>query len=82
MSKRYRTPKPKDGELRLQYGKLPHNEPDHIYLCGKGTSKWDARLVNNMMFSKNESGSTFADELEARGYDLETLKFSISKRVE
>lgn len=84
--KRFRTPKPKPGELRLLWGKLPHDNPDILYLWGEGTHKADSRLLHYMFSSKRYApgGMTpepsFIEELESRGYDITTIKFSISKK--
>lgn len=91
--KRYRRPKLKDGELRVCWGKLPHESPDlifswqgnhamradskllHIAFCGKQPDPFVQPLFSKMLPS-------LVQELEARGYDIETLKFSIMKKVQ
>jgi hypothetical protein len=87
MAKRWRTPKAKDGELKMQYGKLPHDSPDLCYVRGDGIPKCDGRLLHYMLSGKRYSpvdkawDASFLEELEKRGYDLTTLKFSIQKKV-
>ncbi|MCP5004400.1 MAG: hypothetical protein GY941_10770 [Planctomycetes bacterium] len=63
----------------MQYGKLPHNEPDHIILNGEGTNRRDARLLYNVMCSARGTNPPFIDVLAMRGYDVTTIKFSVSK---
>jgi hypothetical protein len=87
MTKRYRAPKIKDGELKAQWGKLPHYNPDMIIVNGQGVPKCDANLLYSTLFSERYSPSLMAwnkpfyEELESRGYDLTTLKFSIQKKA-
>jgi hypothetical protein len=84
--KRYRMPKVKDNELKLQWGKLPKDEPDICVLLGKDIPKCDSRLLMNSFSSKRfhpnsfEFEDSFLEELEKRGYDIETIKFSIKKK--
>lgn len=91
MRKRFRQPKLKDGELRMYWGKLPHENPDVIISWqGDSSMKRDSRLMFYVLcsdkpdlharplFSKMEP--SFIKELELRGYDLTTLKFSIMKK--
>lgn len=85
MPKRYRTPKAKDGQLKAQWGKLPHETPDLIYVWGDGVPRCDSRLLYNIFSMKRfppgsfEADPSFLDELKARGYDLTTIKFSVEK---
>lgn len=89
--KRFRRPKLKDGELRIYYGKLPHDAPDVVYAWqGDSSMKRDTRLLHytigsqrpnlwaKPLFSKMEP--SLLEELDQRGYDLTTLKFSIMKK--
>lgn len=69
------------------------SEPDIMY-AWRGTSgmKCDSRLLHSVMstrqpdfdskpiFSKMQP--SFIEELEARGYDITTIRFSISKKKE
>ena len=91
--KRLRKPKMKDGELRMYWGKEPHDSPD-VMLAWQGDRrmKADTALLHHFIcsqhpnphvrpiFSKMEP--SLIEELKARGYDLTTLKFSICKKVE
>ena len=93
-AKRLRKPKLKDGELVAYWGRFGRGEPPEIgYAWTDGRwGKRDANLLHSVfacrqpnlfaypLFSKMEK--SFIEELDARGYDLTTLKFSISKKVE
>lgn len=89
--KRFRRPKLKDGELRVYWGRLPGDTPDVLYQWqGDSSMKQDCRLLHNHfatmnpdlfakpLFSKMEP--SLLEELEARGYDITTLRFSITKK--
>lgn len=52
-------------------------EPDMCYDWGEGCSRRDARLLS-ATFSP-VGGNDLFKELESRGYDLKTLRFSIRK---
>lgn len=89
--KRLRKPKLKDGELRVYWGKVPYDSPD-IILAWQGDSSMrrDINLLHyhlccerpdvhtKPLFSKMEP--SLIKELENRGYDITTLKFSIMKK--
>lgn len=90
--RRYRTPTAKPGEVRIAYGKADrHSEPD---ICaawgGQGADKSDARMVMHAMTEKRmgytfptmetEQRPSLIEELEARGYDIATLRFSIMRK--
>lgn len=76
----------------MRWGKLPHNDPDVCYVCGDGCSRADTRLLHNALAMKtpdlfaqplfSKMFPSLLAELEARGYDLTTLHFSVRKRVE
>lgn len=89
--KRFRRPKLRDGELRVYWGKLPGDEPDVIYEWrGEVGMKRDSRLLSYHLGSKHadpfdkhpfsKMNPSLFEELEARGYDLTTLRFSIQKK--
>lgn len=92
-AKRFRRPKLKNGELRVYWGKLPRDSADVIIAWqGDPSMKRDANflfysLCNEHpdvqaihLFSKMKP--SVVKELEARGYDITTLKFSIMKKSE
>jgi hypothetical protein len=91
--KRLRKPKLKDGELRVYWGREPRDAPDVMFAWqGKSEMRRDTRLLHyhlatqspdvfaTPLFSK--MNPSLLEELEARGYDLTTLKFSIMKKVQ
>lgn len=92
MKKRQRTPTAKRGELKVQYGELPGDSPDILYINGDGTAREDRRLLHNVFSEKRVIRSTngsfegydksLYEELESRGYDLKTLRFYIKKKEE
>jgi hypothetical protein len=91
--KRYRTPTAKPGEVKIVYGRASHyDQPD---LCavwgGKGAAKPDARMVMHALTEprseyciktmKRVPAPSLIEELEARGYDITTLRFTIQLRA-
>lgn len=90
--KRLRKPKLSDGELKVYWGKeTPRDYPDIIFAWqGDATMKRDSRLLYyhlccerpdpnvQPLFSKMLP--SLVKELEERGYDLSTLRFSIKKK--
>lgn len=96
MTKRYRVPKAKPGQLRMDYAHSNDGKCIH-YNWGDGCSHSDGHLLHYMcgaprlehVYSGDPEygkyptkyGPSFFDELEKRGYDLKTLKFSIQKKA-
>lgn len=90
--KRLRTPKLKDGELRMYWGREPHDRTAEVMLAYQGDRmmKRDTALLYRFLCSKrpdpmaepifSKMDLSLIEELEARGYDLTTLKFSIMKK--
>lgn len=88
-AKRLRAPTAKPGQLKAQWGRLPHNGPDLCYAWGDGCHKADSHLLHNALCAKTPPSPlspnepwlpSLLEELEARGYDITTLRFSISKK--
>ncbi len=90
--KRLRRPILKDGELRIYWGRLPHENPDIVFAWqGDASMRRDTSLLHYMMASKHpdphvkpifsKMRPSLFEELDARGYDLTTLKFSIMKKA-
>jgi hypothetical protein len=75
--KRYRTPTAKPGELLIKYGQ-EHGERD-LYFCygGDGATRRDTSFLYWLFNQELEKGIKVREELESRGYDITTLKFSI-----
>ena len=85
--KRYRRPKVIEGQIKFQRGRLDGGVDMCMYY-GDNTPKCDRNLVMNTLcfnqydFVNRKSKPSFIEELELRGYDLDTLKFSIKKLPE
>jgi hypothetical protein len=83
MKKRFRAIKPKPGELLVKYGKEPGDNPDLLYCWPENTCgmRRDSRIVMNALERIPVfEGRTLREELEARGYDITTLRLSIKKQ--
>ena len=89
-AKRYRRRTAKPGQLIAYWGKLPGDSPDVLYAWGAGgASKADAHLIHSMLsgyghriddkYPAKHDG--YLNELEARGYDLTTLRFSVERKA-
>ena len=79
--KRYRTPKAKPGELLVKYGQ-EHGDLD-LYFCygGKGATSRDSKMLMLAFERDIGFGKSLREELEERGYDITTLKFSVQQRA-
>lgn len=86
MSKRFRQPIPKPGELLVKYGRPGHGEsPDLVYTWPENTCgmRRDSRILMVAIEElKVFEGRTLRQELEARGYDIRTFRLSIKKLAE
>ena len=89
--KRLRKPKLKDGELRMYWGRLPHESPDVIFAWqGDSSMRRDSALLHCVLASDqpdlhtkplfSKMNPSLVKELELRGYDITTIKFSIMKK--
>jgi len=83
--KRYRRPKVSSGEIKLQKGKCEYDGVDMFIYFGDGVPKRDRALIFNYICSDNINYSggkypSLIEELEKRGYDLDTLRFSVSHK--
>jgi hypothetical protein len=69
------------GELRLTFGRYEGDPADAVAAWGEGCSKRDGGLLFHYFnpTSAKAPDSLFL-ELEARGYDLSTLVFSVMKK--
>lgn len=80
-------PRPKAGQLKVSYGKLADHAPDIIVASGDGTGRADRALLMHAITSPTHHPfddtwePSLVDELTARGYDITTLRISISKRT-
>lgn len=92
--KRLRPPKVKPGQLRMYWGREDRWSGADVIIAygGGGATKQDSALLYHYIGSEKmardwsrEGGPIKFDpslikELEARGYDLTTLKFSIERK--
>ena len=91
--RRLRAPKLKDGELRVYWGKPDkHCSPDVTFAWqGDPVMRADTRLLHSHFGSQRPDPHvkplfskmipSLIEELQARGYDITTLKFSIQKKA-
>lgn len=82
--KRYRAPKVAEGQIKMQKGRID-GDADMCIFYGDNTPRCDRALVMNTLCSdrlgyKGDTQPSFIEELAKRGYDLETLRFSIEKK--
>lgn len=84
MKKRIRPISAKRGQLKVGWGREPGDTPEVQYgYNGPGRMKADNNLVmHTFNYVKVHEGRSLIEELEARGYDLTTLKFSIELKPE
>lgn len=81
MTARVHVPKAKPGQLVAKWGRpSTGDDPDLVYAWGgSGADKSDSRcLMSALEDAPTSSGLGLRAELEARGYDIRTLKFSIN----
>ena len=79
--KRWRKPTAKTGELKVAFGKY-EGELDIFYCYPENESGMsrDSRMLSAFFeWLKGYDGLTLRQELERRGYDITTLKFSVMK---
>lgn len=80
--KRWLVAVPKPGMLVARYGRPSRG--DSLQVCyawgGGGADKSDGRILSNALEGAHvQQGRTLCEELEARGYDITTLRFSIER---
>lgn len=89
--KNFSAPRPRSGQLKVQWGKLYDEDPDLIYAAGEGVPREDRHLMHHALSAPRWMGPlhdkwafepSVLEELEARGYDITTLKISIEKKRE
>jgi len=87
--KRYRRPKVEAGEIKMQIGK-DYGDVDMCVFFGDNIRKCDVKLMLNYICSErpnfvingtSEMRPSLIDELERRGYDMDTLRISIKKKA-
>ena len=82
-------PRARPNQLKAQHANTADNGEDIHYFWGEGTSKTDAHLLswalNHRPLMTNLAGEiigyedSLLQQLQQRGYDLKTLRFSIDK---
>ena len=87
--KKYRRPKLTNGQIKLQKHRLD-GEVDVCVFYGDDVPRCDRALVmyaftstrqrTDLKTMKPAFDPSFIDELESRGYDLDTLRFTIDKK--
>jgi len=81
MKRRFRAPHAEPGQLLVKYGRSEGEED--LFYChgGGGANKCDSRLLSHFFEGVNwPDGLNLRQELDDRGYDITTLKFSIMKK--
>lgn len=81
MKRRLRAPVTKPGQLQAYWGRpQPGAKPSVVYAWGgAGACKAEGRLLSEALEHLDVfEGKSLVQELEARGYDISTLRFSIS----
>lgn len=82
--KRWRTPSAKPGELKIAYGKEKYDSPELMFCYGgSGATKRDTNMLMYFFCEATlpENKKNLVAELESRGFDITTLKFSIQQKV-
>lgn len=87
--KRYRRPMVVEGQIKMQKGRLD-GETDILIYYGDDVPRCDRALVMNALCSERQHidlktmrpkfSPSLVDELERRGYDIDTLKFSVRRK--
>ena len=87
--KRYRRPKVSEGQIKMWKWKVD-GEIDMCIFFGDNVPRCDRALVFNVICGERQHTDlstmrpkfepSLADELESRGYDLDTLRFSIERK--
>lgn len=76
--KRFRTPRAKPGELVAAYGRVDGDLAIGYAWGGQGAQSPDGRILSTALEGAIiHGGRTLVEELESRGYDITTLRFSI-----
>lgn len=85
-----RRPKMTNGRLDVWFGKLTkHDDPDFCVVSGDGAGGGSTRgFVLGFLCGEHQhvkgngwTTKTFLEEMDARGFDVSTLKFSIRKKA-
>lgn len=80
---------PKPGQIRVWWGKIPHQAPGIVVHWGEECAKADAALCMGALTSRThhpgftgpgEWAPGLIEELERRGYDPATIEFTVQKK--
>jgi hypothetical protein len=83
MAKRIHTLSAKPGELRAEWARPELRESPSICYAwgGDGAARSEGRMLSEALEGTPiYEGRSLAEELEHRGYDMTTLKFSIKQK--
>ena len=83
MAKRIHTLTARPGQLRAGWARPePREAPDLCYAWGgDGAAKSEGRLLSEAIEGNSVyEGRSLREELDRRGYDITTLKFSIERK--
>lgn len=81
MNKIWRKPVASRDKLIARWGKDDDGDTGIVYANGPGTHHSDAHILYFALEINDQGwGRNLLHELEERGYDLTTLKFSIQKK--
>lgn len=81
-------PRARPGQIKLQWANTAEDGRDMYCFRGPGVPKADANLLLWMAHKKHHSPldrdwhPSLVEELEARGYDITTLKITVEKKQE
>ena len=79
--KQYRSPRPKPGQIKVAWGRARDCDPQLVAAWAAGGGATAGYIMTSLTEKyAPKSGRSLVDELEARGYDITTLKFSIEKK--
>jgi len=87
---KYRRPKVTEGQIKMQRGRID-GETDMCIFFGDDVPRCDRALVMSAICSERQYTDfstmkprfdpSLIDELENRGYDIDTLRFSIDRKI-
>ncbi len=79
-------PRAREGQIKVQWANTAEGGEDLHYFRGEGVGRADGWLLHSAISApthspmKNEWHPSLLEELEARGYDIKTLKISVEKK--
>ena len=82
MKKRFQVVRAKPGTLIAKFGRAERDDQPSVCYAwgGEGASKADAHILSQALEGNDVfENCNLVEELKKRGYDITTMKFSISK---